>query len=216
MASQNIALLEADRAEMLRRFGVSRETTARLDAFVALLRTWQAKTNLVAPSTLDTLWSRHVADSLQLLSLAPTAKNWIDLGSGGGFPGMVIAAALEPTANIHLVESNGKKAAFLREATRVTGAPARIHAQRIEQFSQQFQGDVDVVTARALAPMTELLGYVAPLLKTGAQALLLKGQDVADELTQAAKYWRIEHALKPSQTDPDARIVIVRHLERIA
>ena len=216
MASANNTLLEADRAATLRRFDVSHETSKRLDAFVDLLRTWQAKTNLVAPSTLDSIWSRHIADSLQLLSLAPGARNWIDLGSGGGFPGIVIAATLNSPAQVHLVESNGKKAAFLREAARVTGAPATIHAQRIEQFSQQFQGDVDTVTARALAPMTELLGYVAPLLKTGAQALLLKGQDVADELTQAAKYWRIEYALQPSQTDPNARIVIVRGLERIA
>lgn len=212
----NLETLAADRAETLRRFDVSRETTQRLDAFVVLLQTWQVKTNLVAPSTLDTIWSRHVADSLQLLSLAPEAKNWIDLGSGGGFPGMVIAAALAPPAHVHLVESNSKKAAFLREAARVTGAPATIHAQRIEQFFQQFQGDVDIVTARALAPMTELLGYVAPLLKTGTRALLLKGQDVADELTEAAKYWRIEYDLTPSQTAPDARIVIVRRLERIA
>jgi 16S rRNA (guanine527-N7)-methyltransferase len=202
------------RAEVLARFDVSRETAARLDAYVDLLKTWQQKTNLVAPSTLTAVWERHVADSLQLLALAKSAKIWVDLGSGGGFPGMVLACALEPPAMVHLVESNGKKAAFLREAARVTGAPAKIHARRIEDFAQQFQEDADIVTARALAPMTELLGYVAPLLKTGT-ALLLKGQDVADELTQAAKYWKIDADLKPSLTDPDGRVVVVRSIRKV-
>jgi 16S rRNA (guanine527-N7)-methyltransferase len=202
-----------DRAEVLARFDVSRETAARLDAYVALLKIWQQTTNLVAPSTLTAVWERHVADSLQLLALAKDAKVWVDLGSGGGFPGMVLACALNAPATVHLVESNGKKAAFLREVARVTGAPAKIHAQRIEDFAQQFQQDADVVTARALAPMSELLGYVAPLLKTG-MALLLKGQDVADELTKAAKYWKIGADLKPSLTDPDGRVVVVRSLRK--
>lgn len=201
----------AGRAEVLARFHVSRETAERLNAYIALLRTWQRTTNLVAPSTLAAVWQRHVADSLQLLALAPQARVWVDLGSGGGFPGMAIACALNPPAIVHLVESNGKKAAFLREAVRVTGAPAKVHAQRIEEFAQQFQADADVVTARALAPLPQLLGYVAPLLKTGI-ALLLKGQDVGDELTQAAKYWKMNYDLKPSQTDPEGRIVVVRSI----
>ena len=117
--------LASDKAAALALTPVSRETEARLDRYVDLLVEWQAKTNLVAPSTLPNLWTRHIADSLQLLSLAPSAKIWVDLGSGGGFPGVVLACALAetPGANVHLVERNAKKAAFLREALRVTGAP---------------------------------------------------------------------------------------------
>jgi len=197
-------------------FDVSRETVARLDAYVELLNTWQATTNLIAPSTLASIWTRHIADSLQILEFAPNAQNWVDFGSGGGFPGVVIACTLKAPALVHLVESNGKKAAFLREAARVTGSPAKIHNLRIEDFIQQFQGPVDIVTARALTALPELLGFVAPLVRIGAQALLLKGQDVAGELTQAAKYWKIEADLKPSKTDPKGRIMVVRSLERIA
>jgi 16S rRNA (guanine527-N7)-methyltransferase len=205
--------LTEDREQVLRAFDVSRETAQRLDAFIALLLKWQNTTNLVAPSTLTAVWRRHVADSLQILPLAGDAKTWIDFGSGGGFPGMVIACALNPPSEVHLVESNGKKAAFLREAVRVTGAPAKIHNQRIDDFNKHFQGHADIVTARALAPLKDLLGFCAPHIKMGAQGLLLKGQDVADELTEAAKYWKIEAELKESRTDPKGRILIVRRLE---
>src|SRR6266849_1855005 len=122
-------ILTSDKAAALALTPVSRETESRLDRYVALLLEWQAKTNLVAPSTLSNLWTRHISDSLQLLALAPSAKTWIDLGSGGGFPGVVLACALAetPGATIHLVERIGKKAAFLREAIRVTGAPGTVH-----------------------------------------------------------------------------------------
>ena len=203
-----------DRAQVLARHAVSRETAERLDAFVDLLLTWQRTTNLIGPSTTAEIWTRHIADSLQLLHLAPAARHWADLGSGGGFPGMVIACALQAPASVELVESNAKKAAFLREAARATGAPARVHTQRIEDFARAFQGHVDVVTARALAPLTTLLGYVAPFIEKGAQALLLKGQDVEAELTEAAKYWKIEADFVPSQTDPKARIMGVRRVSR--
>lgn len=201
--------LAADRARALEQFPVSREIAARLDRFAALLLQWQATTNLVAPSTLPHLWTRHIADSLQLVDLAPQGRAWIDLGAGGGFPGLVVAIALSETPGVlvHLVESNGKKAAFLREAVRITGAPARVHAQRISDFAQQFEGAIDVVTARALAPLEILLREAYPVLKTGAQALFLKGQDVEAELTQAAKYWTMTATLHQSRTDPAARIV---------
>src|SRR3954447_2502882 len=116
----------SDKAAALALTPVSRETEARLDAYVALLLQWQAKTNLVASSTLPQLWTRHVADSLQLLAIAPNARIWVDLGSGGGFPEIVLACTLaeKPGASVHLVERNAKKAAFLREALRITGAPA--------------------------------------------------------------------------------------------
>jgi 16S rRNA (guanine527-N7)-methyltransferase len=128
---------------------------------------------------------------------------------------LAIACALAPPAVVHLVESNAKKAAFLREAIRATGAPAQVHARRIEDFVEDFQGRAEVVTARAVAPLETLAGYVAPFVERGAQALLLKGQDVAGELTTAAKYWRIEADLVPSKTDSRARIVVVRRVSRI-
>ena len=209
--------LTADRDCALRLIPVSRETAARLDRFVEVLLEWQKKTNLIAPSTLSTLWTRHIADSLQLLALAPAAKIWIDLGAGAGFPGLVIAAALADSpggAVVHLVESNGKKAAFLREAARHIGVAAQVHAERIEDFARKFTGEADVVTARALAPLKKLLELAFPLLKTGAQGLFLKGQDVDAELTEASKYWNVEANLVPSKTQPGSRIVVVRSLQR--
>jgi 16S rRNA (guanine527-N7)-methyltransferase len=121
--------LAADRSRAFALTPVSRETSERLDRFVDLLLRWQRTSNLIAPSTVSRLWTRHIADSLQLIELAPQARIWIDLGSGAGFPGMVLAIALTgtPGAMVHLIESNTKKAAFLREAQRVTGAPARVH-----------------------------------------------------------------------------------------
>lgn len=205
--------LLADRARALKLTPVSRETTALLDQFVELLLQWQRTTNLIAASTVPKLWTRHIADSLQLLPLAPTARRWIDLGSGAGFPGLVIAAALvgEAGAEVHLVESNTRKAAFLREAARHIGAPATVHAVRVEDFVKQFDGRPDAVTARALAPLDRLLRLAHPLLKTGAQGLFLKGQDVEAELTQASKYWTIDLELVASKTNSLSRIVMVRN-----
>jgi 16S rRNA (guanine527-N7)-methyltransferase len=207
--------LSVDRAQALALTPVSRETAERLDAFVACLLRWRQTTNLIAASTIPQIWTRHIADSLQLLSLAPDAKVWIDLGSGAGFPGLVIACALAGRSGsiVHLVESTGKKANFLREATAVAGAPALVHSVRIEDFARSFTDKADIITARALAPMPVLLGYVQPLMKTGAQALLLKGQDVEAELTEAAKYWNIRSTLVASKTSAFGQIVIIRGVE---
>jgi 16S rRNA (guanine527-N7)-methyltransferase len=210
--------LQADRARALQLTPVSRETLALLDQFVDLLLQWQRTTNLVAKSTIPRLWTRHIADSLQLLPLAPEARRWVDLGSGGGFPGMVIAAALARTAGaeVRLIESNQKKAAFLREAARRIGAPAIIHAVRIEDFVQNFSGRADVITARAVAPLDTLLRLIHPLLKTGARGLFLKGQDVERELTHASKYWSMDVELVASKTNSASRIVVVRKAEPLA
>ena len=235
------APLQADRAAALGLTHVSRETLARLDVFVEVLLLWQSKTNLISPTTIPRLWTRHIADSLQLLDLAPKAKVWVDLGSGGGFPGIPIACALRHTAKastaeyggiggrldhapnedadsaaalVHLVESNAKKAAFLREAVRATHAPAQVHAMRIEKFVDSFQGRPDAVTARALAPLKTLLDQCVTIIQAGAVGLFPKGQDVEAELTLAAKYWNINHTLVPSRTDPRGQIVVVRALER--
>jgi 16S rRNA (guanine527-N7)-methyltransferase len=207
--------LAADRNRALALTPVSRETVGRLDLFVECLLRWQKTTNLIGPSTASKLWTRHIADSLQLLTLAPEAKVWIDLGSGAGFPGLVIACALAGRAGaaVHLIESNAKKAAFLREAARVTDAPALVHHMRIEAFAGVPRGAPDVITARALAPLNVLLGYVKPLMKSGAQALLLKGPDVEAELTEAAKYWSIQATLVSSRTAATSNIVNIRGLE---
>jgi 16S rRNA (guanine527-N7)-methyltransferase len=208
------AELAKDRAKALALTPVSRETLARLDRFVAVLLEWQQHTNLIAASTEAALWTRHIADSLQLLALAPDARIWVDLGSGGGFPGLVIACALadKPSAEVHLVESTGKKATFLREAAQITGAPAKIHHERIAEFAKHAPKVIDVVTARALAPLTKLLKEAYPLLKTGAKGLFLKGQDVATELTEAAKCWSIKYDPVPSRSDERSNIIVVNQV----
>ena len=213
--SPNNIDLSADRAKALALVPVSRETAERLDRFVEVLLRWQQRINLIAPSTEASLWTRHIADSLQLLRLAPEARVWADLGSGGGFPGMVIACALAdmPDVRIHLVETNIKKIAFLREAVRTTGVPAVVHAARIEDFVASPPEAMDAVVARALAPLPKLLGLAAPLLKSGAVGLFPKGQDVAAELTEASKSWNVQVSLTQSLTDPKAQIVVVRELE---
>lgn len=209
--------LAADRAEALRLTPVSRETQQRLETFVALLLQWQQKTNLISPATIPNLWTRHVADSLQLIDLAPNAKVWVDFGAGGGFPAIPVACALaeRPGAQVHLVESNGKKAAFLREAIRATGVPAVVHQKRIEDCGDSFGDKVDVVSARALAPLKILCDQAFPLIARGAVGLFPKGQDVAAELTEAAKYWRIEAETVPSRTSPEGCIVVVKGLLRL-
>ena len=208
--------LAADKAAALALTPVSRETEARLDRYVALLLEWQAKTNLVAPSTLPTLWTRHISDSLQLLALAPSAKSWADFGSGGGFPGVVLACALAETsgAHIHLIERNAKKAAFLREALRVTSAPGTVHLADIGDSVDRIAGPVDCVTARALAPLHQLIGFAEPLVGRGAKALFLKGQDVEAELTEATKYWNINPQLHSSLTGGHGWIVELDAIER--
>jgi 16S rRNA (guanine527-N7)-methyltransferase len=206
----------ADKAEALKLTPVSRETEARLDRYLDLLREWQAKTNLVSPSTLPNLWTRHVADSLQLLTIAPSARIWVDLGSGGGFPGVVLASALAetPGAMVHLVERNAKKAAFLREALRITHSPGTVHLADIGDCVDRIMGPVDCATARAVAPLHQLIGFVEPLMKRGAKALFLKGQDVEAELTEATKYWKIVPHLHSSRTGGHGWIVELDHIER--
>ncbi len=207
-----------DRERALALTPVSRETLARLDRYVERLLATQSHTNLISPGSIPNLWTRHVADSLQLLDHAPEARRWIDLGSGGGFPGLVLACALadQDGVEVQLVESIGKKARFLEETARDLGLPVHVHPVRIEDFVKKLSGPVDVVTARALAPLDRLLDMASPLLARGAQALFMKGQDVASELTAAAKSWNIDATLIPSKTHPDARIVAIRAAKRKA
>jgi 16S rRNA (guanine527-N7)-methyltransferase len=217
---EKTAIDPGDKARALALIPVSRETLARLERFVEVLMLGTERQNLIGPSTIPTIWKRHVADSLQLLDLAPKAKVWADFGAGAGFPGIPIACTLagQDGAMVHLVESVGKKANFLREAVQTTGVPAAVHQMRAENFSAEHLnplGDsVDVVTARALAPLKVLCDLAFPLIQRGAIGLFPKGQDVDAELTEATKYWNIEATKAPSKTSPDGTIVIVTGLTR--
>ena len=208
--------LERDREKALKLHPVSRETLAKLDTYVALLLKWQPIKNLVGPSTLPVIWSRHVLDSLQILDILPDGKIWVDLGSGAGFPGLVIACVLAsvPEACVHLVESNGRKAAFLREVIRTLNLPAEVHNCRIEDVKNALPEEIDCVTARALAPLADLLEMQAKISKKPCKSIYLKGQDLDEELTQAAKYWNIKYRIFPSVTDPDGRLLLVDQISR--
>lgn len=202
-------------AQLTDSLGVSRETAEKLRLYVNELRRWQAIKNLVGPSTLDDIWTRHIADSAQLIRLRPEAKRWLDLGSGAGLPGLVIAILLGNGAEVHLVESNSRKCAFLRAAIRATGAGAVVHEGRIEDVVGQFDGRIDVVTARALAPVERLLPMVKDLLRAGAVGIFPKGQDLDAELTEASKSWRITADVAPSLTDAAAGILVVSEASEI-
>jgi len=207
--------LEGDKQRALALTPVSRETETRLDMFVDLLLLRQEKQNLVGSSTLPLIWTRHIADSLQLLPLAE-ARVWVDFGSGAGFPGIPIACALtgQPGAMLHLVESVGKKANFLREAVQKLELPAQVHQERAEKFGESHAETVHVVTARAVAPLKTLCDQAFLLIARGALGLFPKGQDVDAELTEAAKYWRLQASIIPSVTRPSGAIVAIRSLER--
>ncbi len=194
---------------------VSRESWAGIEQFVDLLLQWQQRINLISPASIPNIWERHVIDSLQLLPLFPQgAKSVADLGSGSGFPALPLAIASGLT--FHLYESNNKKAAFLREAMRVTGCKGEVHPERLTGHSPpKGYPEVDVVTARALAPLGSLIELAHPFLKSGAQALFLKGQDVDQELTDAAKYWRIQSTKHTSLTDSLGIILAVQEVSRV-
>ncbi|MCE1235339.1 MAG: 16S rRNA (guanine(527)-N(7))-methyltransferase RsmG [Hyphomicrobiales bacterium] len=193
---------------------VSRETAERLAVYVELLRKWQKSQNLVAPSTLADVWRRHVADSAQTLAALPTARRWIDFGSGAGFPGLVTAILLAetPGAEVHLVESNRGKAAFLRTVARETGAPAIVHAERIEEFNAGFADAVDGVSARALASLSDLIRVAAPHVARGAVAVFHKGQDFAAEVREATLSWDLDLVEKVSRIDPAGRLMVIRRI----
>jgi 16S rRNA (guanine527-N7)-methyltransferase len=195
--------------EFAARTGVSRETLARLKAYADLLNDWNARHNLVAKSTLPGLWHRHFWDSAQLVELIPeTAHTLADLGSGAGFPGLVLAV-LRPELKVTLYEATTKKCAFLQAAADRMGLKAEIRNARLEDLAPQ---PFDVVTARALSPLPLLLTYAHRFTGPNTVCLFLKGQNVGPELTEAAKYWSMRVSQVPSQTDPSAAIVSVREL----
>lgn len=189
---------------------VSRETMASLDTYLKLLTRWQQAINLVGPKTLSDPWRRHIFDCAQLLDHLPsTAHVLYDLGSGAGLPGLVLA--IMGRENVHLVESDQRKAQFLREVARQLDLSVHIHNERIEGLPS---GVADIVTARALAPLSRLLDLAAPLLTPDAVCLFLKGQNATDELTEARKSWNMSTDIFPSLSDPSASILKLRNVER--
>lgn len=188
------------------------EVRRRLTLYADLLTRWQKTINLVSPTTLPHLWTRHVADSLQVQAAAPEARRWVDLGSGGGFPGLVTAIVLadEPGARVHLVESDKRKAAFLRTAARETGAPATIHAERIEAFVPAHAEPVDAVSARALAPLPRLVAFAQLFLESGALGVFPQGESSAAELTDPGLDNRFSVDSVPSRLRDGSRLFLVR------
>lgn len=206
--------------DLLHIANVSRESLPRLEAYVDLLVRWQSRINLIGPATVGDIWHRHMADSLQLLEHVPQdAETVLDLGSGAGLPGVVLALA-RPAGygfTVHLIESNAKKCAFLSEVIRQTGAPAKVHNARIESLdSDALQAGKSVVTARALAPLCELLDYARKPLENGAIGLFLKGRDIDRELTEAAKYWKVAAHRIESLTQREACILKIEEASRVA
>ena len=190
--------------------GVSRETLDRLSALVDLLTKWNAKTNLVSNTTLPDVWRRHVLDSAQIVPLLPKKGPIVDLGSGAGFPGLVMA--IMGAADVHLVEADIKKATFMREAARVTGTAVTVHATRIEKLPKM---TATAVTARALASLTELLDLSSPLFAIDTIGVFLKGQNVAFELTEAHKIWRMRVDQHASISDPSGTVICIREVARV-
>jgi 16S rRNA (guanine527-N7)-methyltransferase len=190
---------------------VSRETRARLEIFAALLLRWNRTVNLIARRDEPDLWSRHIADSLQLAPLIPPgARHGIDLGTGGGFPGLVLAIATD--ISFELVEADNRKAAFLREAGRATNAQVEVHAIRAEAATLD---PAPLITSRALAPLSCLLALSAPILAPGGICLFLKGVAVEAELTAAAAEWHMQVQRVPSQTAPGACILRISDIARV-
>jgi 16S rRNA (guanine527-N7)-methyltransferase len=189
---------------------VSRETLARLTAYAELLCRWSGHINLVGRGTLEDPWRRHFLDSAQLYPLLPAGtRSLIDLGSGAGFPGLVLA--ILGVEGVALADSDSRKCAFLREAARAAGAKVAIHAGRIEDLPPR---PFDIVTARALAPLDRLLGLAEPFLAPGTRCLFLKGERAAEELTRARKGWKMAAAVHPSRSDPRGVILELQQVAR--
>ena len=188
------------------------ETLRRLEIYANLLEKWQRTINLVGPSTLDDLWVRHFADSLQVSDAVPEARQWLDLGSGAGFPGLVTAIryADEAGTKVDLVEANQRKCAFLREVSRETGAPTVIHCGRIEQILPSLDAKIEAVSARALAPLPVLIGYSEKFIDAGAVGIFSKGKQVDAELTDSLTIGKYLVTTIGSKTSSPARLVLVR------
>jgi 16S rRNA (guanine527-N7)-methyltransferase len=207
--------MQVPHLETLTKFNVSRESLNRLEIYVDLLLGWQKHINLIAPSTIPEIWQRHIVDSLQLIPLIPAGTKAIaDLGSGAGLPALVLAASQQAT--VHMFEANGKKAAFLSEALRQMKCDGVVHRERLEMRAQpKNMPRVEVITARAFAPMPLLLDMADPFMRFGAIGLFHKGQDIATELSEAAKTWNINYESHISVVDPQSVILAVKEIKHV-
>jgi 16S rRNA (guanine527-N7)-methyltransferase len=207
----------ADRAAALALTPVSRETVERLQVYVDLLDRWRTVVNLVSKASFESVWTRHVADSAQLLPLAPQARVWVDMGSGAGFPGMVIAIQLTAVegARVHLIESDQRKSAFLREAARATGAPVTVHNHRIEDAASEIASSVDAITARALAPLPRLIAFATLWLDNGAIGVFPRGRRSEFDNCVFPNSASYDFSFAENIVDRDARILVVRKLALI-
>lgn len=196
---------------------VSRETTQSLLDFEALVRKWTTAINLVSKSTMSEIWQRHVADSAQIFKYAPPgAKEWLDLGSGGGFPGIVVsilAKELAPELHMTLVEADKRKATFLRQAAQQLKLDVTVLDKRIESIPRQ---DADVLSARALSSLADLLSYASAHLSPAGVAIFLKGARYNEEMVEARSFWAFDVDIKPSCSDPGAAILVIRNIHRAA
>ncbi len=210
-----------DKFYFMDKWNVSRETIERLEIYQKLLEKWQPKINLVSSNTMFEIWERHFADSIQILKFAPNARLWADIGTGAGFPGLIIAIYLlegrssKDINNVYLFESNGKKCAFLREVIRETGCNAKVHDGRIEEkLKLVLEQKIEILTARALAPLNTLFFYAEELLKTGTRALFLKGQEVVSEIEHASLEWIFTYKLHASKINPGGSVIEITDLCR--
>lgn len=199
---------------------VSRETGAKLERFVELLKKWQAAENLIAPGTIGGIWRRHVQDSAQLVQLFPETRRWLDLGSGGGFPGLVVAilGAETPDTHVHLIESNQRKCAFLRTVIRTLSIPASVHEGRAEAVLQAWREPVERLSARAVAPLAALLALAEPVMGTdgpgqGVPAAFHKGRDYAREIDEASQTFAFDLVEHKSRVG-EGVILEISHLQR--
>ena len=203
------------RDEVLKQLGVSRETSDRLEVFASLLAKWNTAINLVAPASIPDLWSRHFMDSAQLLARAPDFGVWLDIGTGGGFPGLVcaiLASESKPGLTFALTDSDQRKCTFLRTVLHKTGVTAAVHATRIEALPPQ---SAAVISARALAPLDQLLAHAERHLAADGRALFLKGARHEEELAKALENWRFEVQKHHSTTDPSGAILEIGNLQRV-
>ena len=203
-----------DRARFAAVTAATPEIMADMDQYLALLTEWNEKMNLVGPSALASFWGRHAYDCAQLIPMAPDARIWADIGAGAGFPGLVISILLKGRAGVqvHLIESMAKRCHFLTTVARSLDLPTEVHNSRAESADLS---PVDVVTARACAPLPRLLQYARPLLRGGAIALFHKGREVEAEIAEARKTWSFQAELVQSASDPEGRILRLQRLKRV-
>jgi 16S rRNA (guanine527-N7)-methyltransferase len=207
--------LNFDRGSFAEATGASSMAVAAMQTYLDMLADWNSRMNLVGPSALASFWQRHAYDSAQLLTFAPSAKIWADLGSGAGLPGIVLAILLKdtPGAQVHLVESMAKRTRFLAEVKTKLDLPVTIHNRRAEDMTPP--KGLEVVTARACAPLSRLLSFAHPCLRTGAMGLFLKGRDAEQELTDARLAWQFDAQLHDSLSDPSGRVIQLQKVTRV-